>query len=627
MADLSFPSIPQGSTSGWDAPLKSDIMSINAQVNAIGDTGSASGQERATAILGSSVVNLPSTATATIMQVTLQQNAAINFPLLGAGKGFTLILKQDATGSRTVSWPSTVYFSNGTAPTLTTAAGRSDVFRFFSPDGATWIGFTEVLNIPTPAQAGGGGSVGGITVKLDDTALTYSGTGWQVGTDALTYNSGDHYASAAGNTATFTATFVAGGTISIIAKKAAHHGIFTVSVDGGAATSVDLYAAAAAYGQTVWTSAALTAGAHTILITVTGTKNASSTGTVTELDALQLTGAVEGTGGVTPPDPTVPAPPTTAQPTGFLTRNGARLQLNGVNWRATGINCPWTFGCGSGEGLTPSLAHWTTLFQNAAPNSIYRIFCFGGANLATFDAILNAARPYGHRFILCLSDQMNGCGERYNGPNPAAFYAGGWISGGWRDNHLTPVINRYKNEPLIGWWEWVNECAMNQSVRDFFDACGSYVRNTLGDRHLIGSGTTSEYSNSTGLRLLINSPHIDISSQHEYDWTQSPSGWTSADNADAASATGTTFLNPTTSSAGKPWYVGESGIKPSQLAAGSARAARIASKITALKTSWPACTAFIYWTGAAPGFVQGDRMEISITNSPEITTINTTPML
>jgi len=49
-------------------------------------------------------------------------------------------------------------------------------------------------------------------------------------------------------------------------------------LDGGAETTVDLYATARTYNVLVWSSGALAAGRHTLKLRVTGTKNASSTG-------------------------------------------------------------------------------------------------------------------------------------------------------------------------------------------------------------------------------------------------------------------------------------------------------------------------------------------------------------
>lgn len=76
--------------------------------------------------------------------ITLTGNATITMPTAAAGKSFILFLRQDATGSRTVTW-STVKWPSEVAPTLTTTASRQDVFSFFS-DGTNWYGVTVSRN-------------------------------------------------------------------------------------------------------------------------------------------------------------------------------------------------------------------------------------------------------------------------------------------------------------------------------------------------------------------------------------------------------------------------------------------------------------------------------------------------
>lgn len=55
---------------------------------------------------------------------------------------------QDATGSRVITWPANVsWATNGTAPTLTTTAAKTDVLRFtWSATAAKWRGETVGLN-------------------------------------------------------------------------------------------------------------------------------------------------------------------------------------------------------------------------------------------------------------------------------------------------------------------------------------------------------------------------------------------------------------------------------------------------------------------------------------------------
>jgi hypothetical protein len=65
-------------------------------------------------------------------------------PTAAAGKSFIIMLKQDATGSRTVAW-STVVWAGATAPTVTTTASKQDIYSFFS-DGTNWYGVTVGQN-------------------------------------------------------------------------------------------------------------------------------------------------------------------------------------------------------------------------------------------------------------------------------------------------------------------------------------------------------------------------------------------------------------------------------------------------------------------------------------------------
>lgn len=62
-----------------------------------------------------------------------------------AGTLITIVLVQDGTGSRTVTWPASVKWSGGTAPTLTTTASKRDVFTFVY-DGSNYYNTSQQLN-------------------------------------------------------------------------------------------------------------------------------------------------------------------------------------------------------------------------------------------------------------------------------------------------------------------------------------------------------------------------------------------------------------------------------------------------------------------------------------------------
>jgi len=78
-------------------------------------------------------------ANGTVQILTLTGNCTFTFPTAAAGKSFIMLLKQDGTGSRTVTWPAAVKWPGGTAPTITATASKLDKYIFTS-DGTNWYG-------------------------------------------------------------------------------------------------------------------------------------------------------------------------------------------------------------------------------------------------------------------------------------------------------------------------------------------------------------------------------------------------------------------------------------------------------------------------------------------------------
>ena len=83
---------------------------------------------------------------------TVSLNAAIttltisNPPASGSGGSFTLIFTADGT-ARAVTWPASIKWAGGTAPTLTSTSGKVDSFAFFTSDGGTtWQGYVGGQN-------------------------------------------------------------------------------------------------------------------------------------------------------------------------------------------------------------------------------------------------------------------------------------------------------------------------------------------------------------------------------------------------------------------------------------------------------------------------------------------------
>ena len=80
-----------------------------------------------------------------VFNLTLTGNVTYTFAghsaVSARASSFTLFQTQDGTGSRTVTWPASVVWEGGTAPTVTSTASSADVFVFSTPDqGTTWYG-------------------------------------------------------------------------------------------------------------------------------------------------------------------------------------------------------------------------------------------------------------------------------------------------------------------------------------------------------------------------------------------------------------------------------------------------------------------------------------------------------
>jgi len=73
-------------------------------------------------------------------KAVLSTASTISFANPVTGGRYVLLLKQDSTGSRTMTWPAAVLWPNGGgAPTLSTTGSKTDLFTFFY-DGTNYFG-------------------------------------------------------------------------------------------------------------------------------------------------------------------------------------------------------------------------------------------------------------------------------------------------------------------------------------------------------------------------------------------------------------------------------------------------------------------------------------------------------
>ena len=90
-------------------------------------------------------------ANGNVYELTLTASCTLTFsnpPASGKAGSVTLILIQDGTGNRTITWPASVKWSNASAPTLTTTANAVDIIQLLTTNGGTtWRGFLAGKNL------------------------------------------------------------------------------------------------------------------------------------------------------------------------------------------------------------------------------------------------------------------------------------------------------------------------------------------------------------------------------------------------------------------------------------------------------------------------------------------------
>ena len=86
-------------------------------------------------------------STQDVCKVTLGDNRTLAAPTNGTtGQFISILVIQDGTGSRTLTWNAVYEFKDDTAPTLTTTASKGDVF-VFRYNGSKWLEMGRNTNL------------------------------------------------------------------------------------------------------------------------------------------------------------------------------------------------------------------------------------------------------------------------------------------------------------------------------------------------------------------------------------------------------------------------------------------------------------------------------------------------
>jgi Zn-dependent metalloprotease len=127
-----------------------------------------------------------------------------------------------------------------------------------------------------------------VTVRrLEQTAFSFGGGSWSTQSSSGFSGGSARWAKAAGRTASITAT---ASSFALVTRTGPDRGKARVCLDGGSCVTVDLYSKTAGLRRLAAVFTKPSPGSHTLSVKVLGTKNAKSTGTRVDVDALVTAG-------------------------------------------------------------------------------------------------------------------------------------------------------------------------------------------------------------------------------------------------------------------------------------------------------------------------------------------------
>lgn len=229
--------------------------------------------------------------------------------------------------------------------------------------------------------------------------------------------------------------------------------------------------------------------------------------------------------------------------------SGDRIMRGGQPWWFLGYNSfTWSSDCGYPKQRmsVEDVEAWFASMRHDGHGAV-RLFFFPGWHVDRLDAAVASAKRHNIYLILTLDNGIEGCGAE---KKDEAWFADDAARAEYR-THMTSLLERYRGETAIAWFEYFNEPGFaGGALRRFYDEMGALAA-SVDPARLFSSGTIAAYAvdGEENFRTLNESPGVDVASLHEYDADRVES-----QHGPVARA----------NSAGKPVIVGEFGIYASR---------------------------------------------------------------
>ncbi|MFI6499478.1 hypothetical protein [Nonomuraea typhae] len=314
------------------------------------------------------------------------------------------------------------------------------------------------------------------------------------------------------------------------------------------------------------------------------------------------------------------APAAGSSSTGFVTRDGTRLTLDGKPYRFAGLN---VYNAASDGNCWYTMSLDRSMRQMAG--NVIRVWFFqrlatknGRRDWRALDNVVATARRHGVKVLPVLTDQWGKC--EWSGYKTEDWYRDGYreIDPGGIVSYrewVAEVVHRYRNQRAIALWTLVNEaeakpdfpseeCGPESTtvLRDFADDMGAVVKQAT-SHHLVTLGTMGGGQCGTAdraYRTVYASPQIDVCEYHDYHEHDQPMPGNQWD--------GLAVRLAQCKELGKPMFVGEAGIEARAAGGLRKRAQAYSAKMAAQFKA--GVTGFVIWGWRDAGRTDGDMFAV-----------------